>query len=109
VSYSVSKAGVNALTIEMQKGEDVMLKEREEGERGGSEGGNGIGKRKTRFWAVNPGFCKTAFNAFRGTRDPVEGAEVVVRLVLDEEGVYGKGGFWQWEEGEEGGMRVVPW
>jgi NAD(P)-dependent dehydrogenase (short-subunit alcohol dehydrogenase family) len=109
VSYSVSKVGVNALTVEMQKAEDVMLKEREEGGRRGSEGGNVIGIGKTRFWAVNPGFCRTAFNGYRGTRGPVEGAEVVVRLVLDEEGVYGKGGFWQWEEGEEGGMKVVPW
>jgi NAD(P)-dependent dehydrogenase (short-subunit alcohol dehydrogenase family) len=103
VSYSVSKVGVNALTVEMQKGEDLLLKEREEG------GGDGVGGGKTRFWAVNPGFCRTAFNGFRGTRDPVVGAEVVVRHVLDEEGVYGKGGFWQWDEGEEGGMRVVPW
>jgi NAD(P)-dependent dehydrogenase (short-subunit alcohol dehydrogenase family) len=113
VSYSVSKAGVNALTVEMQRGEDVFLKLRSEGgwEDGGDgkEGEVGVGRGKTRFWAVNPGFCRTAFNGYRGTRDPVEGAEVVVRLVLDEEGVYGKGGFWQWDEGEEGGMREVPW
>jgi NAD(P)-dependent dehydrogenase (short-subunit alcohol dehydrogenase family) len=68
VSYSVSKVAVNRLIIEMQRAED---------------GGEG----KIRFWAVNPGFCKTAFNGFRGTRDPIERAEVVVRLVLDEEGV----------------------
>jgi NAD(P)-dependent dehydrogenase (short-subunit alcohol dehydrogenase family) len=103
VSYSVSKAGINALTVEMQKGED----ERWDGEVVGERGGRGYGR--ISFWAVNPGFCRTAFNGYRGTRDPVEGAEVVVRLVLDEEGLYGKRGFWQWDKGEEGGMKMVPW
>lgn len=32
--------------------------------------------------AVNPGFTKTAFNAFNGTGDPAEAAEVVVRYAL---------------------------
>jgi NAD(P)-dependent dehydrogenase (short-subunit alcohol dehydrogenase family) len=64
VSYSVSKTGMNALTVEMQKTEDAR------------EGGG-----KVEFYAANPGHCKTAFNGYRGTKDPKDGAEVVVRLV----------------------------
>lgn len=60
-----------------------------------------------RFWAVSPGNLKTAFNNFRGTKDPLEGAEVVVRLVCEEGGEQREGGtFWEFEGGE---MRVVPW
>jgi NAD(P)-dependent dehydrogenase (short-subunit alcohol dehydrogenase family) len=110
VSYGVSKVGINALTVEMLRAEDAILEDRGDSEDERGEGQRrGVGRGKTRFWAVNPGFCKTAFNGFKGTRDPVVGAEVVVRLVLDEEGVYGKGGFWEWDEGEEGRMREVPW
>jgi NAD(P)-dependent dehydrogenase (short-subunit alcohol dehydrogenase family) len=85
VAYSVSKTALNALTIEFQKTEDV------------SEHG------KVRFYAVSPGHLKTAFNNFRGTKDPLDGAEVVARLVCEErEG----GTFWEFEGGE---MRNVPW
>ena len=45
---------------------------------------------------MKPGFCKTTFTGFRGTSDPVLGAAVVVRPVLDEEGAYGIGDFWEW-------------
>ncbi|KAG4428463.1 hypothetical protein IFR05_016049, partial [Cadophora sp. M221] len=38
------------------------------------------GKGEVEFFAANPGYCKTAFNGFRGTKDPLDGAEVVVRL-----------------------------
>lgn len=54
---------------------------------------------------VSPGHCRTGFNGFRGRKDPVEGARVVVELALAERGIYG-GGFWEWEEG---GLREVAW
>jgi len=34
------------------------------------------------FQVANPGHCKTAFNGYRGTRDPEEGAIVIVELVV---------------------------
>lgn len=96
VSYSINKATLNSLTIEMQKAEDAL----KEGERDGEGWG------KAEFWAVNPGHCKTAFNGYRGTKDPLDGAEVVVQLVIGERGKWKKGGFWEFEEGV---MREVPW
>jgi NAD(P)-dependent dehydrogenase (short-subunit alcohol dehydrogenase family) len=96
VAYSVSKAALNSLTIEMQKAEDVLKKDE-----GKSEGWG-----KIEFWAANPGHCKTAFNGYRGTKDPLDGAEVVVQLVMGERGRWKKGGFWEFEEGV---MREVPW
>lgn len=83
VAYSVSKTALNALTVEMQKASE-----------------------RTRFWVANPGHCKTEFNGYRGTKDPLDGAEVVVRLIGAGDGEYGKGGFWEFEEGV---MREVPW
>lgn len=49
---------------------------------------------------------RTALNRFRGMKDPLDGAEVVVRLVCDGEGKLDGGTFWEFENGE---MRVVPW
>lgn len=100
IAYSVSKAGLNSLNIEMQKVEDALGKE------GESEGEEKIGRGKTEFFAANPGHCKTAFNGFRGTKNPNDGAEVAVRLALAGEAEYKKGGFWEFEEGV---MREVPW
>jgi len=77
------------LTVEMQKTEDAR------------EGGG-----KVEFYAANPGHCKTAFNGYRGTKHPKDGAEVVVRLVDAERGGFKKGGYWEFEEGA---MREVPW
>ena len=57
------------------------------------------------FQAASPGHCATALNGFRGAKDPMDGAEVVVRLVGGEEGEYGMG-FWEVEDGE---VRCVPW
>jgi hypothetical protein len=84
---------LNALTIEFQKAEDARTAKVV------GEGG------KVRFWAVSPGHLKTAFNNFRGAKDPLDGAEVVVRLVC-EEGKREGGTFWEFEEGE---IREVPW
>ena len=82
IPYSVSKVVLNALTLEFEK----MYPEVE-------------------FFVASPGHCRTGFNGFRGKKDPVGGARVVVELVLAEKGVDG-GGFWEWEEG---GLRAVPW
>jgi hypothetical protein len=57
------------------------------------------------FQVVSPGHCRTALNGFRGKKDPLDGAEVVVRLVGDEEGRWGEG-VWEVAEGE---VRRVPW
>lgn len=89
VSYSVSKAALNSLTIELAK------TERERGDGKGVE-----------VFCANPGFCRTQFNGFTGTRDPLEGAEVVVGLIMAERGAFGSGGVWEFEGGE---MKVVPW
>ncbi|CZR67742.1 related to short chain dehydrogenase/reductase family protein [Phialocephala subalpina] len=89
VSYSVSKSALNSLTVELQRAEDS----REDGGR-------------VEFWVASPGHCKTAFNGYRGTKDPLDGAEVVVQLATAERGKWKKGGFWEFEEG---GMREVPW
>ena len=59
VAYSVSKAALNSLTLELMKQEPGV-----------------------KFYAANPGHCKTAFNGYRGQRDPLEGANVVVALVV---------------------------
>lgn len=85
VAYSVSKTALNARTIEFQKTE------------------NSIEHGKVRFYAVSPGHLKTALNNFRGTKDPLDGAEVVIRLVCEE---HEGGTFWEFERGE---MRIVPW
>ncbi|KAH7417817.1 hypothetical protein BKA64DRAFT_180059 [Cadophora sp. MPI-SDFR-AT-0126] len=97
VSYSVSKAAVNSLTIELQKVENALIG------KGTGDEGKEIGRGKVQFFAANPGHCKTAFNGFRGTKDPLDGAEVVIRLVGGEGR---KGGFWEFEEGV---LREVPW
>ncbi|PVH73439.1 NAD(P)-binding protein [Cadophora sp. DSE1049] len=79
-----------------KKVEDALF---EESRGDGKEAGRG----KVEFFAANPGHCKTAFNGFKGTKDPLDGAEVVVRLVGGE-GT--KGGFWEFEEGV---LREVLW
>ncbi|MCJ1457528.1 hypothetical protein MMC28_007896 [Mycoblastus sanguinarius] len=84
ISYSVSKTALNALTLEYAKAESDVS-----------------------FYAASPGHCKTAFNGFRGTKDPIDGAKVVVELAFAEKGKYGSG-FWQMELDEKKASRV-PW
>lgn len=84
ISYSVSKTALNALTIEYSKAEPAVV-----------------------FHAANPGHCKTAFNGFRGTKDPLDGVKVIVELALAEKGKY-ENGFWQLEGDEKEASRV-PW
>ena len=85
VSYSVSKAALNALTIQMAMAYP------------------NIGVQ-----AANPGHCRTAFNGFRGTKDPRDGAKVVLELVKAEKGKWKNGGFWELEPGQEG-VTAVSW
>lgn len=92
VAYSVSKTALNVLMLEMAKQEAKI----EEGDR-------------ILYQAANPGHCKTAFNGFRGQRDPLEGAKVFEELVCSERGTWDSG-FWEWEGDEESGkMKTVPW
>ena len=63
------------------------------------------------FHCVNPGHCKTAFNRFRGTRDPAEGAAVVVEIVnqgAEDKVKYEKVGFWE-TKGSGREVVSVPW
>lgn len=97
--YGSSKVGLNGLTVHMQVGENGRVKAEEARGKKGAE--------RVRFSTVAPGLLKTAFTGFmEGAKDPREGAEVVVRLGLDEEGMYEGGKFWAFEQGE---MREVPW
>jgi NAD(P)-dependent dehydrogenase (short-subunit alcohol dehydrogenase family) len=75
-TYSVSKSAENMLTLGMAElNPDIT------------------------FQAYNPGHCKTAFNGFRGTRDPLEGAQGAAGLALAEKGRF-EAGFWEWEGGK---------
>jgi NAD(P)-dependent dehydrogenase (short-subunit alcohol dehydrogenase family) len=60
IPYSVSKTALNMLTVEMSR--DPANKDVE-------------------FQMVSPGHCNTAFNGYRGQRDPLEGSNVIVELV----------------------------
>lgn len=92
VPYSISKVGLNALTLEQIKGEQV---------------GKAEGRRSTviDFYVANPGHCKTAFNGYKGSKDPLDGARVVVELAAAEKGRW-EPGFWEYETE---GMVQVPW
>jgi hypothetical protein len=85
LSYSISKVALSCLTIELWKEE---LKRENEGKHGQVE-----------VFAANPGHCKTAFNGFRGTKDPLDGAEIVVRLIMAGRGEWRSGCFLEFEGG----------
>lgn len=55
---------------------------------------------------VGPGHCKTEFDGFRGTRDPREGANVVVELVNAEKGTVPNAGVWQTEGASKELVRI---
>lgn len=82
VSYVVSKVGLNVLTLEMRKLFPDVL-----------------------FQCASPGHCATGLNGFTGQRDPLDGAQVVVRLALGERNAY-PGGFWECVDEK---MREVAW
>ncbi|KAE8151105.1 short chain dehydrogenase/reductase family protein [Aspergillus avenaceus] len=96
VPYGASKIGLNGLTVHMQVAENDRVEVGEESE-----------KPRIRYFVCAPGALKTAFSNFWPLgRLPEDGAEVVVRLLGDDGGVYGGGSFWEFVEGE---MRIVPW
>lgn len=81
----------------------------EENDRVEAEEEKGVGRTegRIRFYVVQPGLLKTDLASnLMGGGDPRNGAEVVVRLVMDEEGRYPGGTYWEFEAGE---MREVPW
>lgn len=59
-----------------------------------------------RFYCANPGHCKTEFNGFKGQREPLEGANVVVALV--EAAGSAESGFWE-TKGDSMKLEMVPW
>ena len=87
IPYSISKTALNMLTVEMSRipaNKDVE------------------------FQLAGPGHCKTAFNGYRGTRDPLEGANVVVELVKAEKGRNKNAGFWE-TKGASLDLVEIPW
>ncbi|KAH6954431.1 hypothetical protein DER45DRAFT_646205 [Fusarium avenaceum] len=89
IDYCVSKAGLNMLLLHLQIAEN----HREE-------------QAGITFWAISPGHCKTAFNGYRGKKDPIEGAESVLRLLESTKGDIDGGTFWEYENGD---FQQVPW
>ncbi|EXA36705.1 hypothetical protein FOVG_12589 [Fusarium oxysporum f. sp. pisi HDV247] len=89
IDYCVSKVGLNMLMLHLQAAENH------------SKNGTNI-----TFWAVSPGHCKTAFNGYKGRKDPLEGAEAVVRLLESTKGDIEPGTFWEYENGT---VQQVPW
>lgn len=79
VPYSVSKVALNVMTLEMAKAEPRIT-----------------------FYLANPGHCKTAFNGYKGKKDPLLGAEVAVNLVHADY----ESGFWHNDGGE---MEMMLW
>ncbi|KAJ9309364.1 hypothetical protein DTO217A2_982 [Paecilomyces variotii] len=131
VPYGTSKVGLNGLTAHMQVVENDRVQAEEEGslegkgklsdlaahmrgaENDGAQEGNSVEgkskdkKSKIRYFACQPGVLRTAFsNYFPQGKDPVDGAEVVVRLLGDDEGKYEGGSYWEFVNGE---MKVVSW
>ncbi|RFU78562.1 hypothetical protein TARUN_3656 [Trichoderma arundinaceum] len=90
VDYCVAKAGLNMLTIHYQLAEDNY---------------EGSGEKIT-FWTVSPGHTKTAFNGYRGRKDPVDSAEAFVRLLESDKGAITPGTFWEFEDGK---FEQIPW
>ena len=90
MDYCVCKSALNMLTLHFQQSEDM----------------DKTLDKKITFWMVSPGFTKTAFNNFRGTKDPVDSAEVVMRLLESEQGEIPPGTFWEYEHES---FRPVPW
>ena len=74
IPYSISKVALNALTVEMSRFEE----------------NSGVV-----FLVVGPGHCKTAFNGYRGVRDPMEGSVVVVECVVRSREEIGSAAFWE--------------
>lgn len=98
--YGITKVGVNGLTGHMQVMENDRIAD-EEAKGKPTEGS------KINYYAAAPGLLNTAFTHYSAQgKDPQLGAEVIVRLVFDDEGKYPGGSQWEFEDGE---MKPVPW
>lgn len=86
IAYCASKTALNMVTVEYGKASENC---------------------SIVFQAVSPGHCKTAFNNYRGHKEPLDGAKVVVALLDGAAGRFGSG-FWQMEDGDLTPVRV-PW
>ncbi|KAI0891745.1 hypothetical protein F4806DRAFT_500731 [Annulohypoxylon nitens] len=89
--YNCSKAALNLMTIEFRNAEIREVANE---------------MNRITFWAANPGYCKTAFNNFRGIKDALEGAEVTARLLESRRTEVPSGTFWEFEQGN---FQQVPW
>ena len=98
--YITTKSGMNGMTVHAQIAENgrvAAMKEQGKVLEGG----------RIRYYLVAPGFLKTDFTGNHPAgKDPELGAEVVVRLVVDDKNTYEGGQYWEFDEGE---MRIVPW
>jgi NAD(P)-dependent dehydrogenase (short-subunit alcohol dehydrogenase family) len=91
--YNASKSALNMLTLEYNK------------RFARPEKGNPIIK----VWSCSPGFTKTRFNGFRGTKDPAEAAIPNIELAVaskKESEKYEGGRMFEYEQDS---MQVVPW
>lgn len=86
IAYCASKTALNMLTVEYGKAAE---------------------NKNVAIQAVSPGHCKTAFNNYRGTKDPLDGAKVIVHLIHSGTSDFGNG-FWQMEDGDASPVKV-PW
>ncbi|KAI8632476.1 hypothetical protein F5Y19DRAFT_365567 [Xylariaceae sp. FL1651] len=89
--YNCAKAALNLATVEFRNDEFRQVANESD---------------RITFWTVNPGYCKTGFNNFRGLKDPLEGAEATARLVGSRRGEVPSGTFWEFEQGN---FQQVPW
>lgn len=58
-----------------------------------------------RFYCASAGHCGTAFNNYKGTKDLLDGARVIIELAVSESGQFAPG-FWEFENDA---MSCVPW
>jgi NAD(P)-dependent dehydrogenase (short-subunit alcohol dehydrogenase family) len=94
-TYGASKVGLNGLSVHLQVEENDRV-----------QAGVRPQDPRIRMFVVAPGLLRTAFTRFLDkARDPKDGAEVVVRLAL-EEVTFDGGDFVEFEGGQ---LRTVPW
>ncbi|KAI1265887.1 short chain dehydrogenase/reductase family protein [Xylariaceae sp. FL1019] len=95
--YGCSKIGLNGLMVHFQVAENDRVK----------AGGVDSEKPRIRYYVCQPGALHTSFSNYHpGLRMPDRGAEVIVRLVADDEKLYEGGSYWEYEDDK---MKQVPW
>jgi hypothetical protein len=99
--YGASKVGMDGVTAHMQSVEnDCIAREEAEGTKTSKTG-------RIWFYSVAPGLLNTAFSQYAAMgKDPKDGAEVIVQLIMGDQRKYPGGTQWEFEEGQ---MREVPW